>query len=215
MFDGNGVPPGGVALRVATVDDALAVADLHVLAISEGFLASLGSGFLRRLYARISVSSHGFLIVATGDGGGVIGFVAGASSVGGLYREFLLRDGALAVATSLPHLIRSIPRVIETLRYGTKDDSVRASGGGEAELLSLAVAGSARKRGAGAALVKAFFTAAAGGGSTTARVVVGATNETAIRLYEGAGFAEAERFEVHEGTTSLLLRADLADVSPR
>jgi hypothetical protein len=45
-------------------------------------------------------------------------------------------------------------------------------------------------------------------------VVVAAANETAIRVYLETGFVEAERFELHAGTESLLLRADLSSICP-
>jgi ribosomal protein S18 acetylase RimI-like enzyme len=222
MSGGNGEPLKEVVVRAATSKDAARAADLHVTAINEGFLASLGPRFLRRLYARIVKSPHGFLIVATEPGSGsVIGFVAGATSVRHLYGEFLLRDGLIAGVSSAPRLIRSIPRVVETLRYGAKDDeahSSKASGGSsvgsETELLSLAVATTARKRGAGGKLVRSFHAAAVKAGSRTARVVVAAANETAIRVYLESGFVEAKRFEMHAGTESLLLRADLSAICP-
>jgi ribosomal protein S18 acetylase RimI-like enzyme len=222
MSGSNGEPASQVKVRAATAGDAAAVANLHVTAINEGFLASLGPRFLRRLYARIVKSHHGFLIVACDPGPGpVIGFVAGATSVRRLYGEFLLRDGVIAGLTCAPRLIRSIPRVVETLRYGAKDEagpSSKASGdpaeGSETELLSLAVATAARRRGAGSKLIQSFHAAAAEAGSRTARVVVAAANDTAIRVYLESGFVEAERFELHPGTESLLLRADLSSTCP-
>jgi ribosomal protein S18 acetylase RimI-like enzyme len=222
MSGGNGEPPSEVMVRPATPEDAARVADLHMTAINEGFLASLGPRFLGKLYARIVKSPHGFLIVAFDPGPGpVIGFVAGATSVRRLYGEFLLRDGLIAGVSSAPRLVRSIPRVVETLRYGAKDESSpsskergESSEGSETELLSLAVAASARGRGAGAKLVRSFHAAAAQAGSRTARVVVAAANETAIRVYLETGFVEAERFELHAGTESLLLRADLSSICP-
>ena len=70
MSGGDGEPPSEVVVRAATSQDAGSVADLHVRAISEGFLASLGPRFLRRLYARIAKSPHGFLLVACDPGHG-------------------------------------------------------------------------------------------------------------------------------------------------
>lgn len=59
----------------------------------------------------------------------------------------------------------------------------------EAELLTLAVAPAARRRGIGAALVGAFLERSAARGATTAFLEVAADNAAAIALYSAAGFA--------------------------
>ncbi|MCB2127322.1 MAG: GNAT family N-acetyltransferase [Rhodobacteraceae bacterium] len=64
---------------------------------------------------------------------------------------------------------------------------------GEAELLTLAVAPSARRRGTGAALVAGFLDRAATAGAGRAFLEVSADNAAARALYAQAGFAEAGR----------------------
>jgi ribosomal protein S18 acetylase RimI-like enzyme len=140
----------------------------------------------------------------------VSGFVAGAVSVRSLYREFLWHDGFVASVTSAPRLVRALPRVVETLRYGSQQPpGAPAASGPEAELLSLAVAGDSRRQGVGRVLVDAFFSEAASRNCTSARVVVGASNDAAVALYRQGGFETAVTLEVHEGTPSLLMRADV------
>jgi len=230
MIEGCGVPHAQSTVRPATPRDITAVATLHIAAIHEGFLSTLGVRFLRRLYARILASPHGFLVVADAggggdrppigatvsgrsDGNGVIGFIAGATSVERLYRQFLWRDGAMAMLSSAPQLARSLPEVFETLRYGTGSPA----GAGpdrpqlpEAELLAMAVAAASRRRGTGGALVNAFVSTAARSRAASGRVVVSATNQEAIDLYRRAGFTVDSQLELHSGTRSLLMRADLS-----
>ncbi len=221
-MEDDDVPPARCNVREATRSDVGVVAALHVDEIHEGFLATLGERFLRHLYGRIVESSHGFLLVAqtppSPERGParVCGFVAGAVSVGSLYREFLWHDGIVASVTSAPQLLRSLPRVVETLRYGSREaPGGKASSVPEAELLSLAVSGQSRRQGAGAALVQAFLAEAASRGCASSRVVVGADNDAAIALYGRGGFETAESLEVHEGTPSLLMRADLGHAARR
>jgi ribosomal-protein-alanine N-acetyltransferase len=59
----------------------------------------------------------------------------------------------------------------------------------EAELLTLAVAPRARRRGVGAALVEAVAGAAAAAGARRLFLEVAADNAAALALYRGAGFA--------------------------
>lgn len=64
---------------------------------------------------------------------------------------------------------------------------------GEAELLTLAVAPAARRRGIGARLVAAFLARAHAASARRAFLEVAADNTAALALYARAGFAEAGR----------------------
>jgi ribosomal protein S18 acetylase RimI-like enzyme len=217
MFEGCSMPPAQSTVRPATAGDIAEVARLHVEAIHEGFLSSLGPKFLRRLYARLAQSSHGFLLVADGTSLGqpedVVGFVGGSTSLRAFYREFMWRDGLMAALSSFFTLTRSLPRVLETLRYG----SGPANGGTpekEAELLAIGVGDAARRQGTGTSLTQAFLQASGQAGATSARVVVGADNAAAVALYKRCGFSVARQFELHPGTRSLLLRTGLPAPRP-
>jgi ribosomal protein S18 acetylase RimI-like enzyme len=196
-------------VRAGNDDDARFAAELHAAEISEGFLPSLGRPFLERLYRRIVREPRSFLLVAELDEQ-VIGFLAGTEDVRALYRAFLLHDGAGATLAALPRVLRSWRRVLETLRYpGSGQDGAPTGQIGEplpaAELLAIAVAPTARGLGAGRALVDAFTRELVVRRVPAARVVVGAGNAVAIRLYERSGFLPARRIEVHRGTPSKVL----------
>lgn len=196
------------AVRPATTEEAGDVARLHASGINEGFLSALGPRFLARLYARIVRQPGCFLLVAAHPdrpGGEIGGFVAGAADVRRLYRSFVLRDGFAAALPVALRLVRSLPRVRETLRHGTTGDG--GSGRGT-ELLAIAVDPAERGHGFGRALVAAFLDRVVADGVDAAHVVVGADNVAAVSLYRRAGFEEATRFELHPGTESLLLQWD-------
>jgi ribosomal protein S18 acetylase RimI-like enzyme len=194
----NSDTENGLLLRSGTVGDADAAAALHAGQISEGFLSILGPAFLTKLYCRVVRTPGSFLLIVQ-DGTEIAGFLAGSSDVSGLYRSFLLRDGAVAALTCAGRLLRSWRRVMETLRHG----AIGAAGG--AELLAVAVHPALRGRGAGALLVGGFLSELEQRGQDSAHVVVAADNEIAITLYKHAGFGVAETFELHEGTESLLM----------
>jgi ribosomal protein S18 acetylase RimI-like enzyme len=200
-----------IEVRAGTHADAAIAAALHSSEISEGFLPSLGPRFLARLYRRVVRSSGSFLLVALDDGKAV-GFVAGTEDVRELYRTFLLRDGVIATLAALPRVTSSWRRVVETLHYGASAGKRGKRGEHEgvqalppAELLAIAVAPEARGRGAGSLLVEALTAEFARRGIRAIRVVVGAGNESAIRLYERCGFTTAAGMEVHKGTPSQVL----------
>jgi ribosomal protein S18 acetylase RimI-like enzyme len=189
----------GMVLRTGTVVDADAAATLHGGQITEGFLTLLGPAFLRRLYRRVTRVPGSFLLVVR-DGSTTVGFLAGSTDVSGLYRSFILRDGAAAACGSGVRLLRSWRRALETLRHGT---GTTAQG---AELLAIAVDPAARRRGVGTLLVNGFLAETRRRHEDAAHVVVGADNASAVALYGRAGFRTAQRFEMHRGAESLLMQ---------
>ena len=208
--DGVVVPGAGDAvpvLRVATGDDGRDVGALHAEQIPEGFLALLGPDFLARLYRRIDRSSGSFLLVAE-DEGRVAGFIAGTSDLRALYRGFLLRDGPAAALGAAHRLVVGWRRAVETLRHG----GGKATGTGRGtELLAVAVDPGWQGHGLGARLVDAFLARVRAEGGRAAYVVVAASNTRAVGLYRRAGFTEVGDFELHAGTTSLLMQWDDPD----
>jgi ribosomal protein S18 acetylase RimI-like enzyme len=188
-----------VIVRDATAADVTRVAELHAARISEGFLARLGPRFLRRLYRRVERSPHAFLLVAE-DRADVIGFVAGSIDVRRFYRSFLARDALAAGAVAAPELLRSLPAALETLRYPAETDSLP-----QAEILAVAVDGGHAGQGVGRRLVDDATSELRRRGVQAAKVVAGADNTAALRLYESAGFARRCRITVHRGTDSEVL----------
>jgi ribosomal protein S18 acetylase RimI-like enzyme len=180
-------------------ESAERVAELHAERIDEGFLASLGPRFLRRLYARIARSPSSFLAVAVEDAR-IIGFCAGTADVGELYRTFIIRDGVAAFIGSAPKLIGSTKRVIETLRYPRGAASLPP-----AEVLSVAVDEACIGRGVGGSLLARAQQEFRDRGVDTAKVVVGAENRAAIAMYRRAGFEPVTMIEMHSGTRSEVL----------
>jgi ribosomal protein S18 acetylase RimI-like enzyme len=184
------------------------MARLHATAIHEGFLAGLGSAFLRRLYSRVVRSEHAFALVVDDDVRRPCGFIAIAVDLGAFYREFLLHDGAAAGAAALPAIVRHPRHVWETLRYGVRGIGHAAPAGNgspAAEVLSVAVDPAARGAGLGRALTTAAVDELRARGAGAARVVTAVGNDGAIRVYEAAGFRRAGTDSVHRGVVQEVL----------
>ena len=190
------------------------VAALHADNIANGFLSTLGVGFLALLYRAIDEAPGSVLLVESRDGRAV-GFVAGATSLPAVYRRMLRHPFAL-VRVLLPVMFRprTLRRIAEIMRYGRKGG---APGGGQAgaELLSLAVAPAYRGSAAGGIaeqlyvrLVDHFQRA----GQTEMRIVVGQSLAAAQRFYLRMGAEPIGPVEVHPGERSILFRHRL---SPR
>lgn len=91
--------------------------------------------------------------------------------------------------------------------------AIARAAGGEAELLTLAVAPAARRRGLGRALVGTVLAEAAGRGAARLFLEVKADNAPAIALYRAAGCIEVGRRRRYyaDGTDALVLRVALSD----
>jgi len=195
----------GVTLRFATLEDVSGVAALHASRISEGFLVTLGPAFLRRLYRRVVLSHHSFLLVAD-DTRAVCGFIAVAESTRALYREYLIRDGVAATVAAARGIVRAPRSVWETLRYGLRgNDDAEAERGAGAEILATGVSADWAGRGIGTALVREAIEELERRGITSARVVTAVGNVAAVRAYERGGLRSCGRDVVHKGVTQELL----------
>lgn len=186
-------------IRNAEIADVATISQLHAEQISEGFLPTLGQPFLERLYRRILKGPDAFALVAAEEGS-LLGFAAGAREIGALYKRFLIHDGVVAGLRAAPILIRSLPRVIETLRYPTGEGELP-----NAEILAVAVTTSAQGRGIGRALVSEATTRLELLGANDIKVVTGADNAAALALYRACGFTTRAHLAVHAGTTSEVL----------
>ena len=191
-----------LSIRPAQPQDAHTIAELHRQSIDTGFLSSLGSRFLRLLYADM-IGWPGSAVLVVSDGAdGSLGFVAGVEQTGAFYRHFLRTRWFRAALNLLPQVIRPsfLRRAWETLRYGSADRA-----GVEAELLSMVVAPSLRGTGWGGRLGAAFLEDLSGRGVKSVQVVVGAANGGAIAAYETMGFGDAQTIEVHRGDPSVVM----------
>lgn len=195
-------PDTRVRLREAVADDAGVLARMHMEAISTGFLPKLGHRFMTRLYRAMISSSDAVVRVADADG--PVGFVAGVTDTDAFYSAFYRQHGLGAALVAAPALLRPtlLRRAWETARYSRVGDG---DGLPAAELLSMAVAPSHRRRGLGRELGGELLAELAERGCRGVKVVVGADNDAAAAAYRKMGFVDAGDMEVHPGERSLVL----------
>jgi ribosomal protein S18 acetylase RimI-like enzyme len=186
-------------LRFGVVGDSQRLADLHAEQIGEGFLSSLGPRFLRRLYGRVVRSDGAFAVVAEHEGE-VVAFCAAAEDVRRFYVEFVARDSLMAGVAAAPRLLRAVPRALETLRYpGTTGSLPRA------EILSVVTDRHVTGHGLGSRVLTRALAELRARGCDAAKVVTGAGNEPALRMYERCGFATRRSISIHEDVPSEVL----------
>lgn len=188
-----------MTVRSATASDLDHVAELHAGRIREGFLTSLGLPFLQRLYRRVLRSNDAFLLVDEVDDR-VTGFVAGVADLGALYRRFIIRDGPIAAVRAAPRLLRTLPRVAETLKYPSTTDALP-----DAEILAVAVAPDWGGQGIGTSLVRAATNEFDRRRVRAAKVVTTTDNGAAIAMYRACGFVSTAGLEFHPGRSSEVL----------
>jgi ribosomal protein S18 acetylase RimI-like enzyme len=190
-------------LRSITSLDASAVAALHIEGIGTGFISSLGIDFVTALYEAIAKSKYGFGLVAR-EKDKVIGFVAFTTDINALYKSVILKKGPRFVFLLAGKMlsIRSVKKAFETLLYPSRTKKMKLP---SAELLSIVVANEARGKGLGFELIQKGFMECASRGIDKVKVLVGAENKLANKLYLKSGFELVGQIDSHRVASNVYI----------
>lgn len=176
-------------------DHATHIAKLHMQGISTGFISSLGTDFVTSLYEAIAESKLAFGFVAQEDKK-ILGFIAFSTDLTSLYKSVVLKKGlrfAFLLAGKMLSLQR-IKKVFETLFYPGRVKKMKMPG---AELLSIVVEEEGRSKGLASQLVEKGLEECTKRGIDKVKVLVGAENEPANKLYLKCGFEFVEQIDNH------------------
>jgi ribosomal protein S18 acetylase RimI-like enzyme len=184
------------------------VAELHQSCINQGFLSTLGIGFLTLLYESIDADKRSVLIVATSDGV-VTGFVSGGLGMRGIYLQ-LLRRWIRLVPALFPVFLNpsALRRILEIILMNSEQP--RQSRDSRAELLSIAVRPSSRGSGIAQELYYRLQRHFANEGEAAFYIVVGNKLTFAHRFYLNMGAKAVASVCVHREEESTLFRQDLS-----
>jgi len=177
------------------------VAQLHLENLDRSFLATLGTGFLSLMYQSIDECPSSILITETKDGK-TVGFIAGATSMGPVYKA-MLRSWFRLFTAVMPVIFspKKLWRIFEVLRYSANHPNSNLP---NFELLSIAVIGSDRGSGVADRLYNELVNHCKLAGELGFRIVVGSSLEAAHRFYKRMGAVPAGEIEVHGGEKSLV-----------
>jgi ribosomal protein S18 acetylase RimI-like enzyme len=183
------------------------VALLHIANINQGFLSTLGVGFVSLLYQVIDEGVDSVLLTVERDER-VVGFVAGGMGMGPIYRRMFRHAPRLALAL-LPSLLfpRRIWRMMEILRYSRGND--QSSSWPRAELLSIALDPACRGQLLAETLYRRLAEFFESRGNTEFKIVVGTALAPAHRFYLRMGAEPVAQTEVHQGELSTIYRQRL------
>lgn len=182
------------------------VAQLHVEGINQGFLASLGVSFLSVMYQAIDEGPDSILIVCQ-NGGQVIGFVAGAVGMRGVYLRMLKRWPKLLVCLTPFVFSASTVRKLSELLVYSADISRRGQMTlrlPDAELLSIAVDANCRGAGHARSLYQQLSAWFVERGCVEFKIVVGEKLDDAHRFYLSMGAEPKGEITVHRGQSSIV-----------
>lgn len=176
------------------------VARIHMQSIDQGFLPTLGEGFLALMYQAIHEAENAVLIVET-DEDRISGFAAGAAGMGTVYKQ-MLRHFPRLVMQLAPAIIQpqKVWRIIEILRHSSGDTDLGNLP--PQELLSIAVIPAKRGKGVAERLYNQLATHFTHCGSQGFRIVVGKELAPAHRFYTRMGAIPIQQISVHGGSPS-------------
>lgn len=188
-------------------DDFRQLARLHREEIRDGFLSSLGEGFLSRLYQSLSMDANVYTVIARRNGE-IIGYLCAAATIAGVYRQFLLRNAWRVAPLLLPRLcsIATLRRVAETLLYPARTSRSDLPG---PEILNFCVSSRAQRCGVGRRLFQALCDEFTRRKVRQVRIVTGQAQISAQRFYESLGAVKVSEVEVHKTVRSVVYVYDL------
>jgi ribosomal protein S18 acetylase RimI-like enzyme len=191
------------------------IAELHIEALDQSFLSTLGVAFLSLMYEAIDKSEKGTLILRK-DGSEVIGFVAGAISVGGIYQE-MFRYKRQLLASLLPAMfsLKKLIRIGENFLYARREDDVGSMNLPNAELLTIAVKSGFRGRRIADQLFSDLSRAFSDKGVTQFRIVVGESLAPAHCFYRRMGARALGEVFLHGKSRSMVYVYDCGSVEER
>jgi len=184
-----------ITIREITVQDVPVVAVLHTEGIKAGFISSLGIDFVTALYQAIADSKSSFGFVAEEEER-VLGFVAFTTNINKLYKSVIAKSGpkfAFLLAGKM-FSIKRIKKVLETLFYPNR---IKKMGLPSAELLSIVVVPEERGRGLAAQLLQKGSQECVNRQIDKVKVLVGAGNKPANKLYLKCGFELVGQIKNH------------------
>jgi ribosomal protein S18 acetylase RimI-like enzyme len=185
-------------IRPMTIQDAHACATVHMCSFQGFFLTFLGHRFLYELYRAVVQDSYGITFVAEKEGR-VVGFVAGATCMTGLYRR-LLRNSLwrFAWASSKAFIQKPIilPRLLRVFSMASKKDPISNCG----TLMSIGVLPEIQGQGIGRCLVQAFLTEANQRGLEQVTLATDRDkNDRTNLFYQRLGFSVLREYATPEG----------------
>ena len=181
-------------IQLAQKSDALAVAKIHKIEISQGFLSSLPLAFLEKLYLAMITFEGGVCVVAK-ENNQVIGFIAGTASVKSFYLFFLKKHSFQATCILFLKIfsISQLKKIFETLFYPARNHHLP-----EAELLTMAVTKGSQGKGIASQMFTEFVGHMKNRGVKEFKVLVGDQLQSAIRFYEKSGFVFLTDITIHD-----------------
>ncbi len=184
------------------------IAKLHSKYLNKGFLATLGIPFLTLLYEAIDEDSESVLIVERVDRV-IVGFVAGTSGLGRLYKQLLFHPFRLIFSLKNSLLSPSkIYKIVEIL-FISKDDNASVDIP-KHELLSIVVNPIYQGVGHAENLFKALCDHFKAEGVNSFSIIVGSNLDRAHAFYKKMGSIPLKEMQVHKGSNSVIYLKNLS-----
>ena len=179
------------------------VAHLHAANLDQGFLATMGVGFLTELYRAIDKCPQSVLIVKC-EQGKVIGFVSGVAAPMFVVYRRLMRRFLIWSIPLFPVLVSParMSRVAEILRYAKSESPHHDLP--IPELLSIVVAPNCRGKGIAESMYADLIEYFRQMQVAQFKIVVGEKLLPAQKFYVRMGAQPLAEMELHQGTKSVV-----------
>ncbi|MEK9568715.1 MAG: GNAT family N-acetyltransferase [Alphaproteobacteria bacterium] len=194
-------------LNASQIED---LASLHADNIPNGFLTTLGDDFLNLLYSAINLNKDCEIFVAQCNEE-IIGFLASSRLPTGILKTLVINFTvrlAFVLCGALTSFV-SISKIIETLRASKGRPSNKSTCVFDYQIINLCVKAEYQNRKIGRTLLNQMIDHCHANNLSSVKIVTGASQISARRLYLSAGAEWVADLEIHKGVKSLLFLLDL------
>ena len=181
---------------------------IHKKSIVDGFLSSLNSSILIKLYIGFAKSKHSKLFVALDNKGNILGFIVISFATTKLYKEIIFHNFLSITPLLLPKMLKMgfLLKIFETILYPFKD---KIDAGAESELLNFCVDNDSRGKGIGEKLFFRVRDVLKNRNINSLKIVTGKTQIAAQKFYEKHKAELIGIQEIHKDVKSLIYKYNI------
>lgn len=178
------------------------ISSIHQETLQGGFLSSLGSSFLKKIYRELANDPNSHLICAMHNEV-IVGFICGTTNTSSFYKRFLQRNLVSGIIFLLPKLssARVLKKLVETLVIPSRTKKIALP---SAQLLNFCISNQYQGKGLGKLLFNALMSWFQSNDINEVTIITGQEQKAAQHFYHKQGLEQKNTVSIHDDNESVV-----------